>query len=144
VALAAAWAARHGWRMPSKALSLAQGFWSRDRSFSTLNSPQQGGAAASTVIPPLIHSRWRRVMLQHLAALLHRNGETWSFGQVADPALHGGALLCPGTPSPPCQPQGIFCCSQPTAVPPRKHIALPSNSLSPSGFQYSALLMTED
>ena len=62
-ALAAAWAAGRGWQAPSKALSLTRRFWSRDRSFSTLNSPQQDGAAASIVIPPLVHSGWRRAML---------------------------------------------------------------------------------
>lgn len=60
---AAAWAAGRGWQVPSKALSFAHGFWSRNRSFSTLNSSHQECAAASIVIPPLVHSGQRRAML---------------------------------------------------------------------------------
>lgn len=41
-----------------------------DTWYSTLNSPRQGRAAASIVIPSLTFSRWRKMMLEHLAALL--------------------------------------------------------------------------
>lgn len=82
---AAAWAAGHGWQAPSKAPSLAHGFWSRDREFSTLNSPQQDGAAALIVIPPLAHSGQRRAMLSHRAASLRRNGATWGLGASCGP-----------------------------------------------------------
>lgn len=62
-ALAAAWAAGCGWQALDQSPSSTRGFWSRDTLFSILNSPQQGCAAASVVIPSLPLSTGKTMMI---------------------------------------------------------------------------------